>query len=90
MNAKTEFFDLGRCARWESDSRYYLLRLQANLFGELELHRIWGGLCSRGGGSITEPLKDMNAGQNRFREEEARRLRRGYRPIPTPGPRPQF
>lgn len=85
MNANSEFRDLGRFARWESDTRYYLLRLQANLFGDLELHRIWGGLCSRGGGTITEPLKDMDAGQQRFREEEARRKRRGYRPVSASG-----
>lgn len=70
--------DLDLFVRWESDSRYYLMRIQFNLFGELELHRVWGGLGSRNGGSLTEPVPDLDAGKMRFEQEERRRVSHGY------------
>lgn len=29
--------------RWETETRYYLLALQQNLFGQWEVVRAWGG-----------------------------------------------
>lgn len=78
MDRDTVPVDLNCFMRWESSSRYYLMRIQLNLFGELELHRVWGGLGSRHGGSLTEPLPDLDTGSRRLHQEVVRRLRHGY------------
>ncbi len=63
---------------WASPSRYYLARIQTNLFGELELVRAWGGLRSRRGGHMAEPLASLAQGQLLLHKEITRRQRRGY------------
>lgn len=42
--------------RWESDSRYYAIYVQRDLFGVLTLRRVWGGKISRRGGAIMEVM----------------------------------
>lgn len=63
---------------WHSATRYYVARIQTNLFGELELFRTWGGLGTRRCGHKTEPLQSTSEGLNRLRKEHLRRARRGY------------
>jgi hypothetical protein len=43
--------------RWESDTRYYLIHVQVDLFGATTLRRVWGGLLSARGGQILECIK---------------------------------
>lgn len=67
-------------ARWESKAagRFYEVRLQHDLFGELEIQQVWGGLQSRRGGFLRRPLVDVNAWPEAFLAVERKRTLRGY------------
>ncbi len=70
--------------RWESDTRYYMLHVQPDLFGTLTLRRVWGGLGTSRGGEKIEPILgcDESERQNnliqRIREISRTRARNGY------------
>ena len=73
--------------RWESDSRYYVVHVQRDLFGALTLRRIWGSLNSQRGGNKTELVEGHNDLEirrhvaQRIKEIAASRLRHGYRQV---------
>ena len=66
--------------RWENrvKARYYEARLLSNLFGELEVFRVWGGIGSALGGHRCEPVADIPAGHDVLASIEKRRAVRGY------------
>ncbi len=73
--------------RWESDSRYYVVHIQRDLFGALTLRRIWGSLDSHRGGHKTElvegdnDLETLRHVAQRIKAIAASRLRHGYRQV---------
>lgn len=66
--------------RWENHSlrRYYQAVLQQNLFGELELMRMWGSLDHAHGGTLCEPVASVADGERALFEVAKRREKRGY------------
>jgi len=71
--------------RWESETRYYIVHAQTDLFGQLTLRRFWGGLGSARGGQMTEIVDGPNSETvskrllSRLVEIDRIRRRRGYR-----------
>ena len=45
---------------WKSNSRYYIVRLQENLFGEWTLIKNWGGLSNKLGGAQMHTFTSMD------------------------------
>ena len=66
--------------RWEcaEKRRYYLVRVQRNLFAELEVWRAWGDIGSARGGQRVDPVADLDAACARVAVIEQRRRVRGY------------
>ena len=73
--------------RWESDSRYYVVHIQRDLFGALTLRRIWGSRDSHRGGHKTELVEGDNEFEarshiaQRIQAIAASRIRHGYRQV---------
>ena len=63
---------------WESDQRYYCVRLQQNLFGDWCLVCSWGGRFNRLGNSKTYEVADRVDAVRQLRRIDKRRQRRGY------------
>jgi predicted DNA-binding WGR domain protein len=70
--------DLPPLMRWESKTRYYAVRVQADLFGDVILSRYWGGKNSHRGGEKHEPLATLEAVKRRLSEIDRDRRRNGY------------
>jgi hypothetical protein len=68
----------GPVCRWESSTRYYVGRVQENLFGQWELLRIWGGRGNRLGGMLIQPAESHAHALALLAAEGNRRGRRGY------------
>ena len=66
--------------RWENRSlrRYYQAVLRQNLFGELELMRMWGSLDHARGGMLCVPVASMADGELALYEVSKHREKRGY------------
>jgi predicted DNA-binding WGR domain protein len=58
--------------------RFYELRLQRDLFGEVELWQIWGSTVTRHGRSLVRPQRSEMDGLAAVSREASRRLSRGY------------
>jgi hypothetical protein len=71
--------DSSAAQRWTTAKRYYLLRVQTNLFGEWELLKVWGGRGSRLGRHQAVPADDQVHALQLLAKEAQRRGRRGYR-----------
>lgn len=72
--------DLPLPLRWESPAgRYYLARLDQDLFGGLVLSRYWGGIKRPGGGVRHEPVASPAAAIARLATIAKTRARHGYR-----------
>lgn len=69
--------------RWESSTRYYLVIVQRNLFGDLEVIRTWGGKRNRLGGQHTMPVASIAEASSMLADEARRRERRGYASAPV-------
>lgn len=65
-------------SRWEKDSRYYLLRLERDLFGAWVLTRVWGRKQTALGQLRREPFDSQIQGLAQLGKEEKRRQSRGY------------
>lgn len=61
---------------YRTDTRYYSVAVQRDLFGEAVIIRCWGGLFNHLGGIATEPLVP-----GRLREIHRERLAHGYRRV---------
>ena len=70
--------DLHHQSRWEKDTRYYLLQLEQDLFGEWVLTRVWGRKQSALGQLRREPFESQIQGLAQLIKEEKRRQGRGY------------
>lgn len=66
--------------RWESQSRYYLIHVQEDLFGTTTLRRVWGDLSSARGGQKLECLHPGEVAK-RLAFLAVQRGRRGYHRI---------
>ena len=64
-------------SRWEKDSRYYLLRLERDLFGAWVLTRVWGRKQTALGQLRREPFDSQIQGLAQLGKEEKRRQGRG-------------
>ncbi len=65
--------------RWETDTRYYQARLGRDLFGQLIIHRCWGGKGTRLGGMATDLFDTEDEVQKALQALAKVRARRGYR-----------
>ncbi len=72
-------FDPSVVQRWTTESRYYTLRIQQDLFGGWELLKVWGSLHSRRGRHQVCPAPSHEEATGLLRREERRRRQRGYR-----------
>jgi predicted DNA-binding WGR domain protein len=66
--------------RWENPSagRYYQAMLQRNLFGELEMLRVWGRIGQAQGQQRWMPINGPDAGAKALAKIAAHRAKRGY------------
>ena len=64
--------------RWETDTRYYAVRIQRDLFGDLILTRYWGGKDSHRGGEKREPCVSEDFAYDRLEKIKKDRQRHGY------------
>ena len=73
-------FDQQRPVRWENrrSLRFYEATLQRNLFGELELLLVWGGIGSVRGGHQCHPMNDAAQAAAELAALCMLRERRGY------------
>lgn len=63
---------------WKSDARYYIVRLQVNLFGEWTLVKNWGGLNNRLGGAQVRTFGTIKEALRELVDVKKVRVRRGY------------
>ena len=63
--------------RWESATRYYVVRVERDLLGDVTLLRAWGGRGSRRGNSLIDCVAEDQIDQALQRLEATRR-RHGY------------
>ena len=64
--------------RFDRSDRYYVIRLQQNLFGEWIIIAEWGSKLSARGRTETSHCKSLDEATKRFRQEIHRRKQRGY------------
>jgi predicted DNA-binding WGR domain protein len=68
--------------RFESSHKYYLLKLEQDLFGNYSLARIWGGRFSRRGNERVERYDSHDEAIKRLEHlAKARERRKGYRRV---------
>ena len=57
---------------WVTDTRFYLLCVQTNLFGGWELLKAWGGRGNRRGGHMAVPIPSHETKQPCIHDHRAR------------------
>lgn len=67
--------------KWESKTRYYIVRLYRDLLGHWVVTRAWGGLKTRLGGLETVPVPSYEAGLIAMGSFTKQRAARHYRVI---------
>ena len=67
-----------RSSLWLTDTRYYFLQVQRDLFGEWELLKVWGGRRSRRVRHQVVCVAHEDQALGLFQRECQRRARRGY------------
>lgn len=67
--------------RWETDTRYYQARLGRDLFGQVLIHRCWGGKGTRLGGMATDLFDSEDDARKALQKIATLRKRRGYRTV---------
>lgn len=65
-------------SRWERATRYYVLQLEQDLFGDWVLTRVWGRKGTALGQLHRELVDSHEEGLARMQKEETRRQGRGY------------
>jgi len=78
MNLITYDLHLWRTWRWESETRYYLVQLKQDLFGQWCLLCSWGGRLNRHGNSQTRYLNSREEADTILQSIGKRREGRGY------------
>lgn len=76
-------FSLQFSARFESPTRYYILRCETDLLGDLVLSRFWGGKGARRGGVKHQVMPSLEIGLKRMASIVRTRLRHGYHAVPV-------
>jgi predicted DNA-binding WGR domain protein len=71
-------FETTRYSRWERATRYYVLQLEQDLFGDWVLTRVWGRKGTALGQLRREFVVSHAEGLARLQKEETRRQGRGY------------
>jgi predicted DNA-binding WGR domain protein len=66
---------------WKSDTRYYIIRLQKDLFDEWALLKEWGGLSNKLGRSKCEAYINLDHAIKQIHYIARRREERGYNRI---------
>lgn len=64
--------------RWETTTRYYIVRLQVNLFRDWEVMLTWGGKGTNCGRVQVHPVETYEQGMHRIKQVARRRRQRGY------------
>jgi hypothetical protein len=72
-----------QACRWETLTRYYEVFVHADLFGDLVLHKQWGGKGTRLGGTRVVAVGHESIARA-FAVIEKERLRAGYSKVNTP------
>jgi predicted DNA-binding WGR domain protein len=67
-----------RIWKWKNNARYYIVRLQRDVFNEWALILEWGGRCNKLGHSKLESYSDLEIAFKRLHSIKKRRERRGY------------
>lgn len=67
-----------RVLRWESERRYYAVRLHQDLLGQWVMNLCWGGRFNRLGKAETIAVPDQRAGDIAIAQLHARRTKRRY------------
>ncbi|KIE04538.1 hypothetical protein NF27_HL00030 [Candidatus Jidaibacter acanthamoeba] len=67
-----------RIWKWRSESRYYTIRLQQNLFNEWTLINSWGGLQNNLGNLAVQTFGHIEDAINEIEVIGRKRRRRGY------------
>ena len=70
--------ELWHQSRWEKATRYYVLRLEQDLFGDWVLTRVWGRKGTALGQLRRGFIVSHAEGLARLQKEETRRQGRGY------------
>jgi predicted DNA-binding WGR domain protein len=63
---------------WRSPRRYYRVFIQRNLFGQWELLRVWGGVGSRRGGHVVQPVATREDALLLLQQVQRKRAQHGY------------
>jgi predicted DNA-binding WGR domain protein len=63
---------------WKSNSRYYIVRLQENLFGEYTLVKNRGGINNKLGGAQMQTFVNVDKALTEVDKVAKIRVRRGY------------
>ena len=69
-------------ARFETATRYYVLRCGNDLLGDLVVSRLWGGKASRLGGEKHQATPSLEAALKLIAQIVRTRGRRGYNKVP--------
>ncbi len=78
MNPIPYDLDLWRKWQWESDTRYYIVQLKQDLFGQWCLFYSWGGRLNRHGHTKTRYLNSREEADTILQSIGKRREGRGY------------
>lgn len=70
---------MSKSIRYETEQRYYLVRCQRDLFGELVLSRYWGGKGNLRGGEMHQVMTGYQATRQALDDIERTRKKHGYR-----------
>jgi predicted DNA-binding WGR domain protein len=78
MNPMIYDTDLWQTWEWASETRYYCVHLQQDLFGDWHLLCCWGGLYNRLGNCKTLYLDSVEQAPTILQAIHQRREKRGY------------
>lgn len=63
---------------WQTDSRYYMAEVTQDLFGQWQLHRIWGSRTTARGGEQRLTTASYEEALHLLQVTAKRRRQRGY------------
>ena len=67
--------------QWQSDRRFYSVKLYQDLLGDVVIESRWGGRYNRLGGTSTLPVPNIEEGIKLLDQLHIDRLRKNYRSI---------
>lgn len=68
-----------RIWKWKSDNRYYIAKIQPDLFGEWSLFKEWGSLRNRAGRVVFHTYGQYGEALTEVEIINNKRQKRGYR-----------